>query len=102
MKQVYIFLFVSMFSLYAWSVNLPNPVVDAIYSDQFKTVQFHPVGKSLEPPVVFLNNMQQADFISRHKRNLDGMLQCIFSHRGEIPWHHNDLAVDFHNINVYS
>ncbi|NLU39247.1 MAG: DUF5103 domain-containing protein [Bacteroidales bacterium] len=74
MKQVYIFLFVSMFSLYAWSVNLPNPVVDAIYSDQFKTVQFHPVGKSLEPPVVFFNNMQQLclsfDDLSNEVQNL--------------------------------
>jgi len=65
---------------------------------------FHGSLLGLHPSVAgdFLNNMQQADFISRHKRNLDGMLQCIFSHRGEIPWHHNDLAVDFHNINVYS
>ena len=59
MKQVYFFLFVSMFSLSAWSSESSNPVVDAVYSDQFKTVQFHPVGKSEQPPVVFLNNMQQ-------------------------------------------
>ena len=58
---------------------------------------FHPtVGGDL------LNNMQQADFIPRHERNLDGMLQCIFCHRGEIPWYHNDLAVNFHNQNVFN
>jgi hypothetical protein len=56
------------------------------------------------PPsvVIFLNNMQQADFIPRLARYLDCVLQCMFSHRREIPWNHNDLAVDFHNVNVFS